>query len=376
MKLPLYDIPDEPPVEPPEARGGGALAAGAAGNGAGAPDAGAPNAGAPGAGAPGAEEARGGRVYAPTRANSLRERVAAARRILLRLIGDTVYDKLFRKHLRRLNNSLAPASQSVRRHGQPAGRGPPTFVVQGMVYHNIGPLDADDDVRALNAQTYFVDTTDDQDAPTTVRINNQRFAGVKSAQERQMIAQILRELDADLTICNPYVRDMRSIYNMSAEEVGERTFVIEPDSRPTDEHARRYNRPVGMGEIGVLVADEPVFRDIVVRMRGGGIQRIADTNRAFLPLHYVLFDPLGQLGWDYTMRQNNVDGEGKKLTARQFFAFHAHARPGLARQEILLRGGNLFREFCVAGGLSRKTKSCNGSRITRRRFAPTCTKTS
>ena len=91
-----------------------------------------------------------------------------------------------------------------------------------------------------------------------------------------MIAQILRELHADLTICNPYVRDMRSIY-MSAEEVGERTFVIQPDSRPADEHARRYNRPVGMGEIGVLVADEPVFRDIVVRMRGGGIRKIPDT---------------------------------------------------------------------------------------------------
>ncbi len=141
------------------------------------------------------------------------------------LIGETSYDKLFRKHLRRFNNSLASASQSVRRHAQPVGRGPPTFVVQGMVYHNIGPLEADDDVGALNAQTYFVDTSEDPDAPTTVRINNQRFAGVRSAQERQMIAQILRELHADLTICNPYVRDMRSIYNMSAEEVGERTFV-------------------------------------------------------------------------------------------------------------------------------------------------------
>jgi hypothetical protein len=227
-----------------------------------------------------------------------------------------------------------------------------------MVYHNIGPLEADDDVGALNAQTYFVDTTDDQDAPTTVRINNQRFAGVRSAKERQMIAQILRELDADLTICNPYVRDMRSIYNMSAEEVGERTFVIEPDSRPTDEHARRYNRPVGMGEIGVLVADEPVFRDIVVRMRGGGIQRIADTHRAFLPLHYVLFDPLGQLGWDYTMRQNNVDGEGKKIDREAVFRVSRARSPGAgASGDPSPRGGSLSRVSMLRVGCRGKPKS-------------------
>jgi len=398
VKLSLYDIPEVPPAEPTDARKGaadGALAAGtagngavapgaeeargapaadAAGNGAGAPGVGAPGADAPGAGAPGAEEARGGRVDAPAPANSLRERVVAARRILSRLIGETAYDKLFRKHLRWFNNSLAPASQSVRRHAQPAGRGPPTFVVQGMVYHNIGPLEADDDVGALNAQTYFVDTSEDPDAATTVRINNQRFAGVRGEQERQMIAQILRELHADLSICNPYVRDMRSIYNMSAEEVGERTFVIEPDSRPTDEHTRRYNRPVGMGEIGVLVADEPVFRDIVVRMRGGGIRKIPDTHRAFLPPHYVLFDPFGQRGWDYTMLQNDVDDRGNKLGSFSR-STRTLARGGRVRRSFS-EGGISFAGFCVAGGLSRKTKICNGSRITRRRFAPTCTRTS
>ena len=58
VNLPLYDIPEEPPAEPTEARGGDAddaLAAGAAGNGAGAPGADAPGADAPGADAPGAD---------------------------------------------------------------------------------------------------------------------------------------------------------------------------------------------------------------------------------------------------------------------------------------------------------------------------------
>jgi len=98
-----------------------------------------------------------------------------------------------------------------------------------MVYHYIGPLEAaGDDAEALNAQTYFVDTSLDEDAATTVRINNQRFAGVKSARERQMIAQIMTELHKDLLICNPFVQ---SIYTMSPQEVGERTFVIAPESR-------------------------------------------------------------------------------------------------------------------------------------------------
>ena len=91
VKVPLYDIPDEPPAERSAARNG--------------------------AGANGAEEARGGRVDAPAGTHSSCELVTAARRILSHLTGDTAYDKWFRKHLRRFKTP----SQSVRRLPQPAG---------------------------------------------------------------------------------------------------------------------------------------------------------------------------------------------------------------------------------------------------------------
>ena len=289
--------------------------------------------------------AGGARVPEPSEA----EELAAARRILLRFRGVSREDACFRKHIRALNNSLALASQSVRRHEQPAGRGPPTFTVQGMVYHQIGPLEATEGNEALNAQTYFVDTSLDTNAATTVRISNQRFANVTSPEERQRISCILQELHDDLIVCNPYVRDLRSIYDMSPAEVGERTFVIAPESRPSDEHARRYNVPVGMNEIAVMVGDEPAKRDIVVRLRGGGIRRIDDTHRAFLPLHYVLLDPLGTHGWDYTMTMDSANDRAKRLTAAMFFAFHVHSRPGHGQSETLLRAGSLFREWLCCG---------------------------
>jgi hypothetical protein len=47
-------------------------------------------------------------------------------------------------------------------------------------------------------------------------------------------------------------------------------------------------------------------RDIRVRARGGRLWRISDLHLAYDPLHFVLFHPHGELGWQPCMPHATV----------------------------------------------------------------------
>ena len=64
---------------------------------------------------------------------------------------------------------------------------------------------------------------------------------------------------------------------------------------------RRYNCPTASEVAAVIPGDgsENVApREIRFNMRDGGVKRISDCNAAFMPLHYVLLFPRGELGWE------------------------------------------------------------------------------
>ncbi|KAG0580812.1 hypothetical protein KC19_4G201500 [Ceratodon purpureus] len=95
---------------------------------------------------------------------------------------------------------------------------------------------------------------------------------------------------------------------------------------------RRYNLPAGR------------TRDIVLRLRGEGhfLERINECHPAYLPLHYVLLFPFGELGWHEGLTHSN--GEGR-LTQREYFAFRLFPRN--SEFSIILCGGKLFQQFIV-----------------------------
>jgi len=99
--------------------------------------------------------------------------------------------------------------------------------------------------------------------------------------------------------------------------------VINADARPEQpndpngaatSHSRRYNAPqkyvgklFGEQKYGeVLMADaETHGRDLVVQLRGGGLQYIHETHRSFDALHFVLLFPRGEDGWTIGLRKAN-----------------------------------------------------------------------
>lgn len=50
--------------------------------------------------------------------------------------------------------------------------------------------------------------------------------------------------------------------------------------------------------------------DVVIHLRGGGVQRISPTHRSYDPLAYVLLNPFG------------LDLSGKPISVAEFYAFH------------------------------------------------------
>ena len=103
---------------------------------------------------------------------------------------------------------------------------------------------------------------------------------------------------------------------------------------------RRYNS--GHTEISVLVDEEPGPRDIVVHLRDGGLQTIADTHRSHDALHFVLLFPYGADGWHLGLTHSME--ETKHLTAMKYYSFHLQQR--YTHCDALLHGGRLFQEYC------------------------------
>ncbi len=110
-----------------------------------------------------------------------------------------------------------------------------------------------------------------------------------------------------------------------------------------------------------------------MRARGGGLWRISDTHPAYDSLHFVLFHPHGEPGWEMNMAHAAVqpagardasdeegddggaaDGAGEaqavvrrnKVTAREWACYHMHDR-NPSGHALFVYGKRLFQEWLV-----------------------------
>src|SRR5579871_4777611 len=69
--------------------------------------------------------------------------------------------------------------------------------------------------------------------------------------------------------------------------------------------SRRYNRPT-VGELAVIMVESSELstgteRDIILKGRHYGLQRICETHSSYNPLRYPLLFPFGEQGWHVGM---------------------------------------------------------------------------
>ncbi|XP_026435826.1 uncharacterized protein LOC113333615 [Papaver somniferum] len=115
---------------------------------------------------------------------------------------------------------------------------------------------------------------------------------------------------------------------------------------------RRYNLPTA-DEIAVIVPEitykEIGVRDIILHLReNNGLKQISECHPAYLPLHYVLLFPFGELGWSPTMRQWDAVTQTytkTKLSQMEYYSYRIFEHT--EEYSTILRAGKLFQEFLV-----------------------------
>ena len=60
---------------------------------------------------------------------------------------------------------------------------------------------------------------------------------------------------------------------------------------------------LNLHEVAVLTNEKALPSEIVIQRRSGSVSLIADTHRAFDPLHFVLLFPEGTEGWHLKIPQ-------------------------------------------------------------------------
>lgn len=94
-----------------------------------------------------------------------------------------------------------------------------------------------------------------------------------------------------------------SLEQMPSDNYG---IVIKADKRPAGAHERQYNAPT-VHEISIVVVGENlVSRDIVLKRRtANALERISETHRSYDALQYPLMFSRGEDG--YHLRYNMID---------------------------------------------------------------------
>ena len=155
---------------------------------------------------------------------------------------------------------------------------------------------------------------------------------------------ILQNLQDMLGAVNPYIqifRQTRDIIQIS--ETPDVSMVIHGDCT---KNLHRYEVSTS-SDIAVLMIGngcdiELSNRDILLRQREGGINKISELHPSYDPLHYVLLFPRGDDGWHADIPLMG-SGTRKRVIQMQFYSYKLQVRNG----DWIQSAGRLYQQYIV-----------------------------
>ena len=250
--------------------------------------------------------------------------------------GDDPKSRIFRENSRLVNNAVCLSSLQVsERRFQGFA---PSVVFQGRVQHRAGSLLPADGEQPRFAQLYVYDPA----LESTQRYQNMVIPNSLTRNQRNLLQESLQTVQSVIHQHNPFVKDFKQILEMPNEAIADGKIVITAKT-PNNEHERRYNAPTNLQEVSILT--NPGKHDLVLQKRGGGLQTISELNPKGMPLHFTLLFPHGTYGWDPSSKHSVGD---RRITPREFFAFHLNIRNG-ENENFLHLSNRLFQEWLCMG---------------------------
>ncbi|KIJ61178.1 hypothetical protein HYDPIDRAFT_97011 [Hydnomerulius pinastri MD-312] len=195
--------------------------------------------------------------------------------------------KEFRQNIRQYNNALAMTSVGGQvDNAVNNGCGPYVYKIHGEVHHRIGSLLPTGDNAPVFGQLYIYDPA----VALTSRMQ----------RNQNLNQQTMANIQDVLYWHHPGVQVYVQARELSRDIPAEQNFRIGLYFDQASDR-RRYNLPTGANEIAAILpgdGDQVTGpRDIIVRLRGGGLRRISELDRNYYPLHYVVLFPTGQPQW-------------------------------------------------------------------------------
>lgn len=175
---------------------------------------------------------------------------------------------------------------------------------------------------------------------------------VRASRNPQLRRDNLETIQHSMSEVNAFVdkfRQVHSILNQLSETERNLPAYLRYNS---SSDRRRYNLPTA-DEIAVVIPGDGTkasgMRDIILHLRGNNeLMKISECHPAYLPLHYVLLFPYGELGWEPELKKWDVNHKrpsNDRLTQMQFYSYRIFERP--TEYSTILRVGKLFQEFIV-----------------------------
>jgi hypothetical protein len=289
------------------------------------------------------------------------------------LTSDHQEGKVFREHIRPINQAFSFVSVGVKNHldlGIMNAPGPFVFRFKGELCHWIGSLCPPES-----------DTANPQQSPAYAQIYIYGGDSPEATARRLQVSnldasyqRIFAKLQQMMHEYNPFVRIFKQAHQVFSEQPREQrldlsaTLLLDPLK-----DRRRYNVPTA-DEVAAIIpenAEEGGSKDLILRFQRGGLSRLYDTSSTYQCLAYPLIFPLGQLGWHTNLRKSELffqklrdaagsnnqddDGEGEEndmdgnkrhtVTRTQYYKYMLFPRNG--HQNNLLRMGKLYHQFVV-----------------------------
>jgi hypothetical protein len=247
----------------------------------------------------------------------------------------------FRSHIRRYNKAFAFTSSRGPWHLDGTvfdGCSPPTYKIQGELYHQISLLRPEEGHAPLYSQLYIYDPSD----ALLHRQNN----------NVQTCECTMAFLQCCLLNCNPFVTvyvqaDALSLSNPMPN------YRLRLDFLDASDH-RRYNLPSTHHELAAIIPGDidtcVDSRSIFVRERGGPLLRISEIHPLYVALHFPLLAPTGQSGWHTELPYaftTSTNPKQKFVTYCDFLKHCLHICPWATESNHYFHAGFLFQEYVV-----------------------------
>jgi hypothetical protein len=268
--------------------------------------------------------------------------------------GTSPHSLEFKTNIRQYNAAFALTSLGVKvDHSVVAGSSPYSFRISGELHHHSGnaliPLP---DHAPVFAQIYIYDP--------------QEQLAQRQQNNPNLNPAVMTEIQGVLNTSHPYVELYKQAFQIMREKPAEEhnTVAIRLHAEHNQD-LRRYNLPTANDEVAAIITgdgseERSDHHDIILRLRGGGLQRISQLHPSYSTLHYVLLFPHGEDGWHPTIPAQllpGVRGRSPHITQCCYYVHRLHTRPGTP--PLLHWGGNLFQQYVVDAWASVEQSNLN-----------------